>query len=76
MQNGMPGTGCSNNWIRPSTRSRPTRRDFEYPGLAPSAYRTLVEQGRRGGPVLAAQRLLQAQAICLRILLVIGDEQP
>ncbi len=50
--------------------------DFEYAGLAPSAYRTLVEQGRRGGAVLAAQRLLQAQVICLRILLVVGDDHP
>ena len=54
----------------------PDPADFDYPGLAPSAYRTLVEQGRRGGPVLAAQRLLQAQVICLRILLVVGDTRP
>jgi hypothetical protein len=58
------------------SKEPPDPRDFEYPGLAPSANRTLVEQGRRGGPERAAQRLLQAQAICLRILLVVGDDRP
>ncbi len=48
--------------------------DFAFPGLAPTAYRTLIEQGRRGGPVLAAERLLQAQAMCLRLLVLVGDE--
>jgi hypothetical protein len=58
------------------SKEPPDPRDFEYAGLAPSAYRTLVEQGRRGGPVLAAERLLQAQAICIRILLIVGNESP
>jgi hypothetical protein len=58
------------------SREPPDPRDFEYAGLAPSAYRTLVEQGRRGGPILAAQRLLQAQTICIRIMLVVGDDRP
>src|SRR5512137_1043854 len=51
-------------------------KDFEFPGLAPTAYRPLVEQGRRGGPILSVERLVQAQALCLWILLVVGDEQP
>lgn len=50
--------------------------DFSFPGLAPSAYRTLVEQGRRGGPIMALIRLLQAQSKCIRLILVVGDEQP
>jgi len=50
--------------------------DFDFPGLAPTAYRTLVEQGRRGGPMLAVERLLQAQSMCLRILLIVGDDRP
>lgn len=51
-------------------------KDFELPGLAPTAYRPLVEQGRRGGPILSVERLLQAQALSLGILLVVGDDTP
>jgi hypothetical protein len=50
--------------------------DFDFPGLAPEAYRVLVEQGRRGGPILSLERLVQAQAKCIRILLLVGDESP
>lgn len=54
----------------------PDPRDFDFAGLAPEAYRTLYEQGHRGGPMLAIQRLVQAQVKCLRVLLVVGDERP
>jgi hypothetical protein len=50
--------------------------DFQLPGLAPQAYRVLVEQGRRGGPVLALERQLQAQAKSIRLLVVVGDDRP
>jgi hypothetical protein len=50
--------------------------DYEFPGLAPDAYRVLFEQGHRGGPILALERLVQAQAKCIRIILVVGDERP
>ena len=36
--------------------------DFDFPGLAPTAYKVLYEQGNRGGPILALERLIQAQA--------------
>ncbi|MBC7226987.1 MAG: hypothetical protein H5T61_07110 [Thermoflexales bacterium] len=49
---------------------------FSFPGLAPEAWRVLVEQGRRGGPLLALERMVQAQAKCLRILLFVGDDRP
>ncbi len=49
---------------------------FAFPGMAPAAWATLVEQGRRGGPILAAERIMQAQALCLRILLLVGEEAP
>jgi hypothetical protein len=52
----------------------PEPADYDFPGLAPTAYRVLVEQGRRGGAILALQRLLQAQAKSIRVLLVVGDE--
>jgi hypothetical protein len=54
----------------------PDPADFDFPGLASTAYLTLVEQGRRGGPILSLERLLQAQAKCIRILLLVGDERP
>lgn len=50
--------------------------DFQFPGLSPTAYRPLVEQGRRAGAILSVERLLQAQGLTLGILLVIGDETP
>jgi len=50
--------------------------DFTFPGLAPQAYRVLIEQGRRGGPILALERLVQSQAKTLRALLVVGDKRP
>ncbi len=54
----------------------PRPEDFAYPGMAPQAYRTLVEQGRRGGPILALERVVQAQAKGLRIILTVGEEHP
>ncbi len=50
--------------------------DFRFPGLAPTAWRPLVEQGRRAGAILSVERLLQAQGLTLGILLVIGEETP
>ena len=50
--------------------------DYDFPGLAPSAYEVLYEQGKRGGPILAMERLLQAQSKSIEILLLVGDERP
>ncbi|MBM3188244.1 MAG: hypothetical protein FJZ90_05915 [Chloroflexi bacterium] len=49
---------------------------FDFPGLAPQAWQVLVEQGRRGGPIMALERLVQAQTKCIRVVLVVGDEAP
>src|SRR5262245_15160482 len=54
----------------------PDPEDFEFPGLVPQAYHTLVEQGRRGGPIMALERLMQAQLKSIRILLVVGHDRP
>lgn len=54
----------------------PDPADYDLPGLAPLAYHTLHEQGRRGGPMLALVRLLQAQTKCIRLLLLVGEEAP
>ena len=50
--------------------------DFAFPGLQANAYHTLVEQGRRGGPVMALERLVQSQAMSIRNILVVGEERP
>ena len=54
----------------------PDPKDFAFAGLAPRAWRVLVEQGLRGGPILSFERLVQAQSKCLRIILVVGREKP
>ncbi len=54
----------------------PDPKDYEFPGLAAEAYRVLHEQGRRGGPILALERLLQAQTKSIRVLLLVGEDQP
>jgi hypothetical protein len=50
--------------------------DFEFPGLSPDAYKTLYEQGRRGGSILSLVRLVQTQAKSIRVILVVGEEEP
>ena len=57
-------------------KGSPDPADFSFPGLAPQAHMVLFEQGRRGGPILSLERLSQAQAKCIRIILLVGDEQP
>lgn len=54
----------------------PRRELCDYPGLAPQGHEVLFEQGRRGGPMLSLLRLVQAQAKCIRIVLVVGDRRP
>ena len=54
----------------------PDAADYAFSGLAPRAYRVLFEQGRRGGPILALERVVQAQAKSIRSILVVGDERP
>lgn len=54
----------------------PDPSDFSFPGLTSQAYRTLYEQGRRGGPILSLERLLQSQAMCVRVILVVGNRHP
>jgi hypothetical protein len=50
--------------------------DYEFDGLAPEAYEVLYKQGKRGGPILSLERLVQAQAKGIHILLLVGDEVP
>lgn len=57
-------------------KERPEPADYPFPGIARNAHKTLFEQGRRGGPILALERLLQAQSKCVRIILFVGDDWP
>jgi hypothetical protein len=57
-------------------KETPDPADYDFPGLAPLAYRVLHKQGRRGGPILALERLVQVQSKSIRALLVVGDECP
>jgi hypothetical protein len=50
--------------------------DFAFEGLVSSADQTLIQQGLRGGPILALERLLQVQSKSIRILLFIGEQEP
>jgi hypothetical protein len=68
--------GAMDNLQAALDKEPPDPADFSFPNLVPQAYRVLVEQGRRGGPILALERVVQAQAKSIRIILVVGDEQP
>jgi hypothetical protein len=57
-------------------KSPPVPGDYAFPGLAEQAYRVLFEQGQRGGPILALERVVQSQAKCIDVLLVVGDHTP
>lgn len=57
-------------------KDAPDPADFDFKGINPNAYRVLYEQGRRGGPILALERLIQAQAKSIRVLLLVADEEP
>ncbi|NLT74760.1 MAG: hypothetical protein GXX94_11335 [Chloroflexi bacterium] len=50
--------------------------DFRFADLAPESWRVLAEQGQRGGPILALERVLQGQSKCIRLLLAIGEQEP
>lgn len=50
--------------------------DFDFPGMTSNAYRTLYEQGRRGGPILSLVRMVQSQSMSIRVILLIGNDDP
>jgi hypothetical protein len=50
--------------------------DFALPGLGPEAYQTLYAPGKRGGPILALLRTVQAQSMSIRVVLVVGVDEP
>jgi hypothetical protein len=50
--------------------------DFVFDGLNPNAYKTLAEQGKRGGSILSLARLMQSQSKSIRVILLVGDDYP
>lgn len=58
------------------SKEPPDPADFAFPGMAPMAYRVLIEQGRRGGPIMALERLVQSQTMSIHVLLLVGDDRP
>lgn len=58
------------------SKEAPDPADYPFAGLSPRAFTTLHEQGRRGGPILAAIRLFQCQTMCIRLIVVVGEDQP
>lgn len=57
-------------------KTSPTADDFAFPGLAANAWQVLRDQGGRGGPMMCVGRLLQAQTKSLRVVMVVGDDEP
>ncbi|NPV86702.1 MAG: hypothetical protein HPY45_11925 [Anaerolineae bacterium] len=58
-----------------AAKSQPDPADYQFPGLAESAYLTLHEQGKRAGAILSLVRLLQSQTMSIRVILIIGEKQ-
>jgi hypothetical protein len=61
---------------RSLAKEPPDPAEFSFPGLTKRAHRVLIEQGRRGGPMLSLVRLVQSQAICIRVMLLVADDRP
>jgi hypothetical protein len=61
---------------RSLAKEPPDPAEFSFPGLTERAHRVLIEQGRRGGPMLSLVRLVQSQAICIRVVLLVADDRP
>lgn len=47
-----------------------------FDGVPASASRTLLAQGKRGGAIMYLLRIIQIQTKSIRVLLVVGEEQP
>ena len=60
---------------RGDQQSQSRTRPISTSGLAPTAYKTLYEQGHTGGPIPAMERAAD-QAMSIRVLLVVGDDRP
>src|ERR1041385_9035148 len=48
----------------------------DFAGIPETAYRTLYQQGKRGGAIMYLLRIIQIQSKSIRALLVVGNEEP
>jgi len=48
----------------------------DFAGIPETAYKTLYQQGKRGGAILYLLRLIQIQTKSIRVLLAIGKDKP
>ncbi|MCP4426272.1 MAG: hypothetical protein GY803_17410, partial [Chloroflexi bacterium] len=55
-------------------KNPPVPADYDFPGLASTAYQTLYQQGKRGGAIMAFMRVLQAQSKSIHIILAVGKD--
>jgi hypothetical protein len=65
-----------NYFERVLQKDPPDPQDFTLPGLGPNAYKSLYEQGKRGGPILTLSRTVQIQSMSIRVILLIGSDKP
>ena len=49
---------------------------LDFPGVPESAARTLFQQGKRGGAIMYLLRVVQIQTKSIRVLLVVGNDEP
>jgi hypothetical protein len=47
-----------------------------FAGIPETASHTLHQQGKRGGAIMYLLRIVQIQTKCIRVLLVVGEDQP
>jgi hypothetical protein len=47
-----------------------------FAGVPETAFRTLFQQGKRGGAIMYLLRIIQIQSKSIRVLLVVGEERP
>ncbi len=62
------------HFARVLPKNPPVPADYDFPGLASTAYQTLYEQGKRGGAIMAFMRVLQAQSKSIHIILAVGKD--
>jgi hypothetical protein len=67
-----------NEWMLKVGQILKSSADFEpnFAGIPETATRTLYQQGKRGGAIMYLLRIIQIQSKSIRVLLVIGKDQP
>ncbi len=48
----------------------------DFAGIPETAHKTLYQQGKRGGAIMYLLRIIQIQSKSIRVLLIVGNEEP